>query len=203
MRDLFACSKNLNSSQQTNQGYIPSTQVAMEGDYQNGKTQALRFGVFDLDLRTQELRKCGTRVKLPPQSFQVLQMLLERPGTLVSREELQEALWSADTFVDFDHGLNNAVKRIRAAIGDSAETPHWIETLPRLGYRFIGPVEIAKNGHTSASAPANGDAPVALPVNGHGDFQTQSSAEVHPTPSAAQKSSRTRWRWSIASLTLV
>jgi len=105
----------------------------MEGDYQNGNTQALRFGVFDLDLRSQELRKYGIRVKLPRQSFQVLQMLLERPGTLVSREELQKALWPADTFVDFDHGLNNAVKRIRAAIGDSAERPHWIETLPRLG----------------------------------------------------------------------
>src|SRR5580693_6909654 len=98
-------------------GTLRQHKVAMEGDHQNGNTQALRFGVFDLDLRTQ-----------------VLQMLLERPGTLVSREELQKALWPADTFVDFDHGLNNAVKRIRAAIGDSAETPHWIETLPRLGY---------------------------------------------------------------------
>jgi DNA-binding winged helix-turn-helix (wHTH) protein len=175
----------------------------MEGDYQNGNSQALRFGVFDLDLRTQELRKYGARVKLPPQSFQVLEMLLERPGTLVSREELQKALWPADTFVDFDHGLNNAVKRIRAAIGDSAETPHWIETLPRLGYRFIGPVEIAKNGHASAPAPANGDAPAALPANGHGDVQTQSISEVRPIPFAAQKSSRARWRWSTASLTLV
>ena len=156
----------------------------MKGDYQNGNTQALRFGVFDLDLRTQELRKYGTRVKLPPQSFQVLQMLLEHPGTLVSREELQKALWSADTFVDFDHGLNNAVKRIRAAIGDSAETPHWIETLPRLGYRFIGPVEVAKNGHPSAPVPTNGGAPAALPVNGHSDVQIQSTSEVRPTPSA-------------------
>src|SRR5580658_1513591 len=174
----------------------------MEGDYQNGKTQALQFGVFDLDLRTQELRKYGTRVKLPPQSFQVLQMLLERPGTLVSREELQKALWPADTFVDFDHGLNNAVKRIRAAIGDSAETPHWIETLPRLGYRFIGPVEIAKNGHPPAPAPANGDALATLPSNGHGSVETQSPSEARPTPFAAQNSGRTRWGWSIASLTL-
>src|SRR5579863_2990152 len=173
----------------------------MDSDYQNGNSQALRFGVFDLDLRTQELRRCGTRVKLPRQSFQVLQMLLERPGTLVSREDLQNALWPADTFVDFDHGLNNAVKRIRAAIGDSAETPHWIETLPRLGYRFIGPVQVATNGHLPAPVPTNGDAPVALPVN-HGDVPTQSASEVRPTPSAAQKSSRTRWRWSIASLTL-
>ena len=175
----------------------------MEGDHQNGNTQALRFGVFDLDLRTQELRKYGIRVKLPRQSFQVLQMLLERPGTLVGREELQKALWPADTFVDFDHGLNNAVKRIRAAIGDSAETPHWIETLPRLGYRFIGPVEVATNGHPPAPVPANGNAPAALPVNGHGQVQIQSTSEVRTTPYAAHKSSRTRWRWKIASLTLL
>src|ERR1700751_6112495 len=96
---------------------------------ENG-TRAIHFGVFDADLRTQELRKHGTRVKLPRQSFQVLQMLLERSGELVTREELQQALWSSDTFVDFDHGLNNAVKRIRAVLGDSAESPHWIETLP-------------------------------------------------------------------------
>src|SRR3974390_1323698 len=115
----------------------------MMGSNGNGNPQGLRFGVFDVDLRTQELRKHGTRVKLPRQSFQILQMLLERPGELVTREELQKALWPAETFVDFDHGLNNAVKRIPAALGDKAETPRWIETLPRLGYRFIGAVDIA------------------------------------------------------------
>ena len=124
------------------------------GSNGNGNPQGLRFGVFDVDLRTQELRKHGTRVKLPRQSFQILQMLLERPGELVTREELQKALWPADTFVDFDHGLNNAVKRIRAALGDKAETPRWIETLPRLGYRFIGAVDIASNGHVAP--PSNG-----------------------------------------------
>jgi len=83
------------------------------------------------------------RVKLPQQSFQILQMLLERPGELVSRDELRQALWPADTFVDFDHGLNNSVKRIRDALGDSADTPRYIETLPRLGYRFIGDIDVA------------------------------------------------------------
>jgi Tol biopolymer transport system component/DNA-binding winged helix-turn-helix (wHTH) protein len=96
------------------------------------------FGVFEADLRTRELRKQGVRLKLPHQSFQILQVLLERRGELVSRDELRQLLWPADTFVDFDHGLNNAIKRIRDALNDSAETPRYIETLPRLGYRFIG-----------------------------------------------------------------
>jgi Tol biopolymer transport system component/DNA-binding winged helix-turn-helix (wHTH) protein len=101
----------------------------------------VRFGIFDADFRTQELRKEGVRVKLPQQSFQILQKLLEQPGELVTRDQLRQALWPGDTFVDFDHGLNNSIKRIRDAIGDSAETPRYIETLPRLGYRFIGSID--------------------------------------------------------------
>jgi len=100
-----------------------------------------RFGVFDADFRTQELRKQGVRVKLPQQSFQILQMLLEQPGELVTRDQLRQALWPGDTFVDFDHGVNNSIKRIRDALGDSAESPRYIETLPRLGYRFIGSID--------------------------------------------------------------
>ena len=103
----------------------------------------MRFGDFEADFRTQELRKQGVRVKLPRQSFQILQKLLERPGELVTRDELHQALWPGDTFVDFDHGLNNSVKRIRDALGDSADTPRYIETLPRLGYRFIGDIDVA------------------------------------------------------------
>ena len=101
----------------------------------------VRFGVFDANFRTQELRKQGVRVKLPQQSFQILQMLLEQPGELVTRDQLRQALWPGDTFVDFDHGVNNSIKRIRDALGDSAESPRYIETLPRLGYRFVAPVE--------------------------------------------------------------
>jgi TolB-like protein/DNA-binding winged helix-turn-helix (wHTH) protein/tetratricopeptide (TPR) repeat protein len=103
--------------------------------------QLLQFGAFEADLRTGELRKHGTRIKLQDQPFQVLAMLLERPGELVTREEIQKKLWPADTFVDFDHGLNTAVRRLRDALSDSADNPRWIETLPRRGYRFIGVVE--------------------------------------------------------------
>jgi DNA-binding winged helix-turn-helix (wHTH) protein len=103
------------------------------------------FEGFDADFRTQELRKQGARVRLPQQSFQILQMLLERPGELVTREELRQALWPGDTFVDFDHGLNNSIKRIRDALGDSANAPRYIETLPRLGYRFIGDIDAASS----------------------------------------------------------
>jgi Tol biopolymer transport system component/DNA-binding winged helix-turn-helix (wHTH) protein len=101
----------------------------------------LRFGVFEVDLREGELRKSGLRIKLQDQPFQVLVMLLERPGEMVTREELQRRLWPADTFVDFDHSLNSAVKKLREALGDQAENPRFIETLHRRGYRFIAPVE--------------------------------------------------------------
>jgi len=102
--------------------------------------QVLRFGVFQIDVRAGELRKNGAKLKLQEQPFQVLCLLLEHPGELVSREELRNRLWPADTFVDFDHGLNAAIKRLRDALGESAETPIFIETLARRGYRFIAPV---------------------------------------------------------------
>src|SRR5580765_6298071 len=101
----------------------------------------IRFGAFEVDRRSGELRKQGVRVRLRDQAFQVLLLLLERPREVVTREELQSRLWSADTFVDFDRGLNKAVNRLREALGDSAESPRFIETLPRRGYRFIAPVE--------------------------------------------------------------
>src|SRR5215831_19340532 len=100
----------------------------------------LRFGVFELDLSAGELRKYGMRVRLQEQPFQVLAMLLARPGELVSREELQRKLWPADTFVDFDHSLNAAIRRLRDALGDSAENPRYVETVARRGYRFLIPV---------------------------------------------------------------
>ncbi len=97
----------------------------------------LRFAAFEVDLQAGELRKRGIKIRLPGQSFQVLEMLLERPGEVVTREELRQKLWPADTFVDFDQNLNAAVKRLRRALSDSAETPRLIETLPRRGYRLI------------------------------------------------------------------
>ena len=99
--------------------------------------QAIRFGDFEADLQTGQLRKHGFRIKLQEQPFQILAMMLERSGGVVTREELRQRLWPADTFVDFDHGLNNAINRLREALNDSADTPRFIETLPRRGYRFI------------------------------------------------------------------
>lgn len=101
----------------------------------------VRFGVFEVDLTSGELRKRGSRIPLQEQPFRILVRLLERPGEVVTRDELRQELWPADTFVDFDHGLNAAIKRLRDALGDAADTPRFIETLPRRGYRFVGSVQ--------------------------------------------------------------
>jgi len=113
----------------------------MEADHRAGGR--LCFGVFELDLRAGELRKRGLRVRLQQQPFQVLVMLIEHAGRVVLREELQKKLWPADTFVDFDHGLNKAISKIRQALGDSAESPRFVETVDRRGYRFIADVRVA------------------------------------------------------------
>jgi Tol biopolymer transport system component/DNA-binding winged helix-turn-helix (wHTH) protein len=128
-----------------------------------GASSVCRFGVFEVDLRTEELRKQGMKLRLPRQSFAVLAMLLERPGELVSRDELREKLWPADTFVDFDHGLNAAVNRLREALGDSADLPRFIETLPRRGYRFIASVE-APSAQPDASTSGDGPGAPAQPA---------------------------------------
>jgi DNA-binding winged helix-turn-helix (wHTH) protein len=100
-------------------------------------TRSVRFGAFEFKPETGELRKHGLRVKLRGQPIEVLMMLLQHPGEAVAREELQKRLWSADTYVDFEHSLNAAMKRLRAALGDSADAPRFIETLAGRGYRFI------------------------------------------------------------------
>lgn len=105
----------------------------------------LRFGVFEVDLRAGELRKYGTRLKLQEQPFQVLAMLLERPGETITRDELRHRLWSAETFVDFDHAVNKAINRIRSVLGDSATSPRFVETVARRGYRFVASVEVVAN----------------------------------------------------------
>ena len=119
------------------------------------------FGTFTLDLRTGELRKGGAKVGLPEQPFQVLKTLLDRPGELVTREELGQRLWPAETFVDFEHGLNAAVRRLREALGDSAEAPRFVETLPRRGYRFIAPVVQPSAGEQPTPPPAIDNQPPA------------------------------------------
>src|ERR1700757_1170745 len=101
----------------------------------------VRFGSFEADLYTRELRKRGLKLKVQEQPFQVLAMLLARPGELVTREEIRARLWPQDTFIDFDHGLNAAVRRLRDALNDNAEAPRYVETLPRRGYRLIASVE--------------------------------------------------------------
>jgi TolB-like protein/DNA-binding winged helix-turn-helix (wHTH) protein/Flp pilus assembly protein TadD len=112
-----------------------------------------RFGVFEVDFRLGHLSKAGLRVKLAGQPLQILERLLQRPGDVVTRDELRSELWPADTFVDFEHNLNSAVKRLRAALGDSADTPRFIETLPRRGYRFLVPVESVPDSAPSAAVP--------------------------------------------------
>jgi cholera toxin transcriptional activator len=116
-------------------------------------TQRYRFGVFEADSATGELRRQGLRVKLNAQPFQVLLMLLERPGELIAREEISRRLWPDGTFVDYEHGLNAAINRIREALGDAASSPRFVETLARRGYRFVAPVErITPNGSDPAPA---------------------------------------------------
>ena len=104
------------------------------------RNSTIRFSVFELDLKAGELRRNGSKVKLQEQPFQILVSLLDRPGEVVTREQLQRKLWPADTFVDFDHGLNAAIRRLRDALGDSADTPRFVETVARRGYRFVAPV---------------------------------------------------------------
>jgi Tol biopolymer transport system component/DNA-binding winged helix-turn-helix (wHTH) protein len=121
----------------------------------------VRFGVFELDLRSGDLRKAGARILLQDQPRQILTALLERPGDLVTRDELRQRLWAGDTFVDFEHGLNAAVKRLRDTLGDSADTPRFIETIPRKGYRFVAPVL-----PTAGDKPSHPPFPAAAPVGG-------------------------------------
>src|ERR1019366_1604145 len=116
------------------------------------------FGLYEVDLQTGELWKAGRRIKLQTQPFKVLAALLERPGEIVTRDELQLRVWGPDTTVDFDHSIGTAVNKIREALGDSADNPRFVETLARRGYRFIAPVT-HPSASLSATAPAAGGTP--------------------------------------------
>jgi Tol biopolymer transport system component/DNA-binding winged helix-turn-helix (wHTH) protein len=142
------------------------------------------FGPFEADLQTQELRKNRVRLRLPGQSFQILKMLLDRPGELVSREELHKALWPSDTFVDFEHGVNAAVNRLREALGDSADCPSIIETLPRRGYRFTGTINAPPT--VPEIVPQNVPKVSGEPVPGTSEFPAARQTKV-------RTSGRTRW----------
>src|SRR3954468_24141641 len=118
-----------------------------------GTDQPFRFGAFELHPRSRELHNGNRRIRLQEQPFEILRMMLERPGEVVSRDEMQRRLWPDGTFVDFEHSINAAVKRLREALGDDADNPHFVETLPRRGYRFIAALK-AVNGEP-------GDGPAA------------------------------------------
>jgi TolB-like protein/DNA-binding winged helix-turn-helix (wHTH) protein/Flp pilus assembly protein TadD len=141
------------------------------------------FGPYALDLRSGELRKFGTKVKMGEQAFQILRVLLETPGEMVTREDLRAKLWTSETFVDFDHGLNSAVQRLRDCLSDSAEKPRWIETVPRRGYRFIAPVTLVAEPPQEASPPPS--------------LESESSEDGHRNPSSR------RVIWAVASMVLL
>src|SRR5436305_281769 len=113
----------------------------------------IRFGIFEVDPQAGELRRQGLKVKLQDQPFQVLMMLLECPGEVVTRETLQKKLWPTDTFVDFERGLNRTINKLREALVDEADNPRFIETLPRRGYRFLAPVEAAGRSQLAIVPP--------------------------------------------------
>ncbi len=136
----------------------------------------VRFGPFDLDVRAAELRNGATRLKVPLQSIQVLKALLEQPGELVTRDELRERLWPSNTFVDFEHGLNAAVRRLRHVLGDSAGAPRSIETLPRRGYRFIGAVEAT----VAVTVPGEAGPEASSGQAGHGDVPAEPTGDHTP-----------------------
>src|SRR5947208_12975604 len=134
-----------------------------------GSESLFQFGVFELDLQAGELRKRGIRIKIQEQPLQILGLLIECPGEVATREQIQRKLWRGDTFVDFDNAINGAVRRMRDALGDNSENPRFVETVARHGYRFIAPV----NRHPAADAPVQqlhsplGGSPAAMPAAFH------------------------------------
>lgn len=110
------------------------------GSVLNAMYQLLRFGVFELNLDLEEIRKNGSLLRLPPQPFKLLVMLASRSGQVVTRDEIQQQLWGSDTFIDFEQGVNKCIKQVRTVLGDNADNPLYIETIPRRGYRFLAPV---------------------------------------------------------------
>jgi len=156
------------------------------------KTKLARFGLFEADLEQRILTKSGLRIKLQDQPFQVLALLLERPGEIVTREEIRQKLWSSDTFVEFDDGLNTAIKKLRMSLGDTADNPRFIETIPRRGYRFLAPVAVPV---PAAPAPQ-----IAPPDAGPSDIviasREQSRVVIERTTSKASN----LWKFAVGAL---
>jgi DNA-binding winged helix-turn-helix (wHTH) protein len=139
----------------------------------------LRFGVFELNLDLEELRKNGTLMKLPPQPFRLLALMASRSGQLVSRDEIQKQLWGNNTFIDFEQGVNKCIKQIRTALSDNPDSPLYIETVPRRGYRFLAPV---RTKIVPAPPPQVKEASSALIPNVAGEVRARVEAAGQPTP---------------------
>src|SRR5712691_2514920 len=139
--------------------------------------RVLRFGAFEVDLRTGELRKQGRKIKLQEQPFQILAALVKRPREVVARDELRKRLWPDNTFVDFDHSLNTAIMRLREALGDTAANSVFIETLPRRGYRFIAPVEELSGRGAEETPPWR-----PLPIVGSGVTLEETVTQTQASP---------------------
>jgi len=157
-----------------------------------------RFGVFEADAATGELRKQGVRIKVNVQPFQVLLMLLERPGELLTREEISRELWPEGTFVDYEHGVNSAINRIREALGDRARNPRFVETLARRGYRFLAPVQrVADDGESSTIlSPMTEPMPGTQkqeeePVAPDNKFSSRFLASPHDLPKTSRRTVQT------------
>ena len=140
------------------------TAICAMADLTRARVRLFRFGPFELDVRSGELRKHGIRLRLREQPVRILLLLLEHPGELVVRTEIRDKLWPNETMVEFDPAINNAVRRLRDALGESAEKPRYIETVARRGYRFLGEVEVVE---TPASEPSASEPPARRPGNRH------------------------------------
>src|SRR5438477_2532594 len=159
-----ACNRKILSA---GKGVLHSSRSGVAVKTSSSVPPTLRFGVFELDPQAGELRKKGMKIRLQGQPVEILAMLLQRPGETITREELQKKLWPADTFVDFEQGLNNAMKRLRASLDDNAESPHFIETLPRHGYRFVGSVNGSEQTRAAEATTTHGTgALIRLPALG-------------------------------------
>jgi Tol biopolymer transport system component/DNA-binding winged helix-turn-helix (wHTH) protein len=153
-----------------------------------GEKQIFRFGPFELDTQCRQLRKDGVGLKVQGQPVQILEVLLEKPRQLVTREDLRERLWASDTFVDFDHSLNTAIKKLRQVLGDEADTPHYIETLPRRGYRFVGELAGANSPHNSS-----GDGPLAAEDFVRKVATTLADAAINAAADSRRRARRRLW----------
>jgi len=156
--------------------------------------QRIRFGAFELDRQTAELYKDGVKLKLQGQPIAVLALLLERPGELVTREEIRKHLWPEDTFIDFENSLNTHIKKLRQVFDDDAETPRYIETLPRRGYRFIAQVEAIPNGSAGVADAGNAGGPNAV------DSATPAARSPETEPSVTPPPKPCRWKYCVAIL---